>query len=274
MRSWQGLVAIAGGAGLILGLALGGLLCGQAPRALPAATPDSTQGGGGEASAEIAALGVALAEERDERQALEAEVRWLRQEIERLAAISPADQPPREEEAPSPHAPKAKLLFDEPVLLAEGIEAELVEELRERFDESRMEELYLRDEATREGWLHTPRYRQELGDLRVGLREEIGDDDYDMLLYATGQNNRVIVRDVLQGSPALQAGFRAGDVVYSYDGQRIFDRSELLAATSEGKAGATVAIDLMRDDELQRVYLPRGPIGISMMKGKGAPNAP
>jgi hypothetical protein len=265
MRSWQGLVAIAGGAGLILGLAWGGFLRDQDPQTPPAAIPDSTRG------SEIAELDAALAEERQARLALEEEVQRLREELAQLVVIPPADQPLRDEAAPKPHAPQAKLLFDEPALLAEGVPADLAAELRERFDESRMDELYLRDQAAREGWLRTPRYREELGDLRGGLREEIGDDDYDRLLYATGQNNRVIVRDVLQGSPALQVGLKAGDEVYSYDGRRIFDRSALLAATTEGKAGATVAIEVLRDGELMRYYLARGPIGISMKAAKRPP---
>ena len=272
MRSWQGLVAIAGGAGLILGLAWGGFLRDWGQAASPAAAPDSAQGSGGRARAEIAALGAALAEEREARQALAEEVQRLREELGQLAVIPPADQPPREEAAPDPHMPEAKLRFDEPALVAEGIPADVAAELRGRFDESRMEELYLRDQATREGWLHTPRYREELSDLRVGLREEIGDEDYDRLLYATRQNNRVIVHEVLQGSPAMQADLRAGDIIYSYDGRRIFDRSALLAATTEGKAGATVAIDVVRDGELERMYLPRGPIGILMKPTRGAPH--
>lgn len=260
---------------MILGLAWGGLLWDRDPLAVPAPTPESRPGSGvqepGSLSAEVAALRAALNEEREARRALAGEVQGLREELEQLAVIPPVDEPPPEEEPPRPHPHEARLLFDEPGLLAQGVPAEVATRLRKRFDESRMDELYLRDEAARDGWLRTPRYREELRDLRVGLREEIGDEDYDLMLYATGQNNRVVVREVLQGSPALRAGFRAGDIVYSYDGRRIFDRSELMTATTEGKAGATVAIDLLRDGELQRVYLPQGPIGISMGAEKRAP---
>jgi hypothetical protein len=275
MRSWQGLVAIAGGAVLILGLAWGGLLWDRDPGAVPTPTPDSRRGGGGQEptalSAEIAALGAALAEEREARRALAGEVQSLREELERLSVIPPVDPPPPEEAPPSFHGHEDKLRFDESGLLAEGVSVDVATRLRQRFDESRMDELYLRDEAAREGWLRSPRYREELRDLRVGLREEIGDEDYDLMLFATGQHNRVIVSDVLQGSPALQAGFQAGDVVYSYDGRRTFDRSELLTATTEGKAGATVAIDVLRNGERLRFYLPRGPIGIAMKPARLAP---
>jgi S1-C subfamily serine protease len=103
------------------------------------------------------------------------------------------------------------------------------------------------------------------------MRDEIGDDNYDLLLFATGMNNRVIVSNVLRASPAMEAGILPGDVLVRYDGRRIFNRFELKLATTEGKAGSTVALDLERAGELVRIYAPRGPLGVTMQAGVGSP---
>ena len=278
MRSWQGLAEASGVLGLILGLAWAGLMRESGPEALSGPGPAIAGSASDSLSAEIAELGAALAEEREARRELAEEVQRLRRKLERLAVLPPIDPAPskqaisRFESGHPAHSPAGKLRFDESGLTAAGVPPDVAERLRERFDSSRMEELYLRDQATREGWLQGPQYRQQLQDLRAGLREEIGDEDYDLMLFATGQNNRVIVRDVLQGSPAQQAGLQAGDIVHSYDGRRIFDHSELRGATTKGKAGATVAIDVVQGDETLRFYLARGPIGITMSGARRAPD--
>jgi hypothetical protein len=269
MRRWQGLVAIAAGAGLLVGLAWGGFRLGAAPTATPprseAATPSDDAG---VLRAELAALRVALAAEREGRAALAREVAWLRSELEQMALLPPDAEPPPH--APgatagaTPDAPESIGVFEEARLIEAGIPRDEVERLRDRFDRSRMDELYLNDQAAREGWLHSAQQRAEIWDLRQGLRDEIGEDNYDLMLYATGMNNRVIVSDVLRASPALEAGILPGDVLVRYDGRRIFNRFELKRATTEGKAGSTVALDLVRAGEPLRVYAPRGPLGVTM----------
>ncbi len=269
MRRWQGLVAIAAGAGLLVGLAWGGFWRGAAPTATPsrsdAATPSDDVGA---LRAELAALRAALAAEREERATLTTEVAWLRDELEQMALLPPDVEPPPQAPGATAgaavDAPDSIGVFEEARLIEAGIPRDEVERLRDRFDRGRMDELYLNDQATREGWPHSARYRAEVRDLRQGLRDEIGDDHYDLLLYATGMNNRVIVRGVLRASPAMEAGILPGDVLVRYDGRRIFNRFELKLATTEGKAGSTVAVDLVRAGEPLRIYAPRGPLGVTM----------
>jgi hypothetical protein len=269
MRRWQGLVAIVAGAGLLVGLAWGGFWRGAAPTATPsrsdAATPSNDVGA---LRAELAALRAALAAEREERAALATEVGWLRDELEQMALLPPDVEPPPQAPGATAgaavDAPDSIGVFEEARLIEAGIPRDEVERLRDRFDRGRMDELYLNDQATREGWLPSARYRAEVRDLRQDLRDEIGDDNYDLLLYATGMNNRVIVSGVLRASPAMDAGILPGDVLLRYDGRRIFNRFELKRATTEGKAGSTVALDVVRAGESLRIYAPRGPLGVTM----------
>ena len=87
-------------------------------------------------------------------------------------------------------------------------------------------------------------------------------------------NNRVIVRGVLRASPAMEAGVLPGDVLVRYDGRRIFNRFELKLATTEGKAGSTVALDLVRAGEPLRIYTARGPLGVTMQVEVRPPEPP
>jgi hypothetical protein len=278
MRRWQGLVAIAAGAGLLVGLAWGGFRHGAAPSATPSrsdAAPPSDDVGA--LRAELAGLRAAVGAERDERAALAAEVAWLRDELEQMALLPPdVERPPQGPDATAAAAadtPESIGVFEAARLIEQGISRDEVERLRDRFDSGRMDELYLNDQATREGWRHSARYRSELRDLRQGLRDEIGDDNYDLLLYATGMNNRVIVNDVLRASPAMDAGILPGDAVVGYDGRRIFNLFELKRATTEGKAGSTVAIDVVRAGEPLRIYAPRGPLGVTLKADVQPPDA-
>jgi len=278
MRRWHVLLAFSTAAlGLLVWLLLGGdaLEPGRTPEnpIRPAPARNSDLG----LQTEIVALQEALEAEGEARRALEAEVDWLREELERLrtgAAGEPgveADAPPV---AAAPVPPREDPnVFDEARLQAENLEADRIADLRERYDSNRLDELYLRDQAVREGWISSGRYRNEIQDLRLGLREDLGEQDYDYLLYAMGQDNRVVVSDVLHGSPAEAAGVLPGDILKRYDGTRIFNRGELRRATTEGKAGSNVAVDVVRGGESRRVYLPRGPLGVTLKAESLPPQA-
>jgi hypothetical protein len=157
--------------------------------------------------------------------------------------------------------------LDAESLVAAGFPAQEAAALEQRWESFELERLYLRDQATREGWLGTPRFRAEQSalDLRQeALRGELGDDAWDQVLYAAGRPNRVVVQSVLDGSPAGEAGLRAGDVILGYAGRRVFDGEELRSATTQGRAGESVAVEILRDDTTQRVFVPRGPLGVRL----------
>jgi len=136
-----------------------------------------------------------------------------------------------------------------------------------------MEIINLRHQATREGWLHSGRFPRELQNLRSGLREEIGDESFDLLLYATGRKNRVVITDVLGDSPGERAGLRPGDVVLSYDGKRIFKTTGLQRATTQGRLGDRITVEVLRGDEVIRLYPARGPMGFRLKPTRQMPQA-
>lgn len=230
--------------------------------------------------AEEAAAGAALAAERD-----------------RLAAAAAAPEPAGadrlaagEAPAPSPAAPAPAAVappmpptgfhgalgaaagaphFDPAPVLAAGFPPEEVARFRARLDELELERLYLRDRATREGWLDTPRFREESGALGrafLGLRDEFDEGLYDWVLYSTGHPNRVAVTEVLSGSAAEAAGLRGGDVIVRYDQRLVLSPSELRDATADGRAGELIAVEVQRrgDPAPLRIFVPRGPLGVRM----------
>lgn len=160
-------------------------------------------------------------------------------------------------------------------LIATGIPTEQAALIQSRLDEHDLKQLYIKDRASREGWLNTARYRKEQRQAQNAYRElrsEIGDDAYDRMLYALGQANRVVVRDIMQNSSAEQYGLQANDRVYEYDGQRVFTGQELNElVTQGGGAGTLVLVRVQRDEQQLDFYLPRGPIGIRLASSRELP---
>jgi membrane-associated protease RseP (regulator of RpoE activity) len=155
--------------------------------------------------------------------------------------------------------------FPEEALLDAGFDASEVSAYRRRVDEIELERLYLRDRAAREGWLDTARYARESAELSQGLvdmRDEFGEELYDWTLFASGHPNRVQVSAVMEGSPAAEAGLEPGDLLFRYGERRIFTPMELRQETQQGEAGETTPVEFLRDGEAQRLFVPRGPLGI------------
>ena len=254
----------------------------QAPPAgaARAAQPDGgAPGGPGPESRRIESLAGLLDREVEERLRLEDEIATLR---ERLASL---ERELRRDEA-RPNAAAATEPEPEPQgaggdrgevtegrFVAAGFSEADAAYYRQRLDEAAMARLYLRDQAQREGWLNSPRYREELAALpnvNDELRREMDDETYARFLYATGRPNQVRVRRVLEGSAAAAAGIQAGDVLLRYDGERVYDTRTVQRTTRTGSAGETVAVEILRDGRRVQSYLPRGPIGVTM----GAESAP
>ena len=154
---------------------------------------------------------------------------------------------------------------EERALLAAGVEPEVATQMKRRRDQLAMAEVYLRDQAMREGWYDTPRFREEMEDLagqRISIRQELGDDSFDHYLFALGRPNRVRVDDVMFQSVAEEVGLRPGDMIVSYDGSRLFAPEDLVNQTHAGEIGDMVRLEVIRDRQPLELDVPRGPLGV------------
>ena len=263
---------------------------------------------GGEAiQHEFAALQAEFAEEREARLMLASEVELMRQvlleigeelqlgvpqaqsdaELSELAELallaSPDDESAQSEfeaedaqedgerNASDPSANEAPI-FELDQLIAAGVDAQEAERVRDIWHQAELAKLELRDLAVREGWMKSKRFTRRLDRIRRQSLDELGECGYDSLLYGTGKNNRVVIRDVLEGSTASQAGLQPGDVVMRYNDKRVFAGSDLQKATSRGTKGETIVVHVERGGETIYMNLERGPIGVFMRMTRVPPS--
>lgn len=152
--------------------------------------------------------------------------------------------------------------------------AGLAEDIVWREGRIELDRLNLRDQASREGWMGSDRYREALNAMSEegsSLREEIGDSAWDRYLYLTGEDNRVAVSSVIPGSAAEAAGLQPGDLIESYAGGQPFGYNDLRQATIEGEKGELVAVRIRRRDRLIDAWVPRGPLGVRLGMTRAEP---
>jgi hypothetical protein len=240
--------------GLVLGAAVGVRLAPDAPAprvAAPTGNEPATR------DARIAALEAEVARWRGAYEELEREKTPAADTTAEQAPVAAA--PVQEHPGPVRGQP-----LDAPGLQARGYTEDEVRRLQERYEAYELALLYLNDRARRESWRGSPRFTLEQQRLTEALQTDLGERDYDAVLWGSGQSNRVQVAGVLSGSAAERAGLRDGDEVYSYDGRRIFEAQTLLRSTVEGNPGAQTSMIVRRNGEEVHVVLPRGPIGIRL----------
>lgn len=167
-----------------------------------------------------------------------------------------------------PDAPLAEIAqrqphhFDESRLLELGLAPSEVRSLHDAFESARVELLNEKQEARLSR--DRRRGRSALRDVRAALREVLGDERYDLVLYAANFPNRVRVGEVLPGSAAEAAGFRGDDVIISYDGARVFRGQELYAAMTQRERGQDVALRVERDGQVVDLRLQTGALGMTL----------
>ena len=266
---------------LLAALVIGGLAgawfvtCWQAapntPTVATGKTPDPGLPTDNVLEAALNGLRADLQREIEDRKALEMRVAELNAAIavQKAGTLIAA---PRDAETPgSDETPLVGL----DALLYAGIDTGTATWLQEQIDAMEMDELWLTDRATREGWRGSGRYLKEKRAIRArlaSLRDELNNDDtWDRLLYATNRKNRVILQHIMHNSPAEQYGLQEGDNIISYNGQRIFTSGELLTATTEGQTGTTVLVEVERDGQRLNLSLPSGPIGGRILPARVRP---
>jgi hypothetical protein len=161
--------------------------------------------------------------------------------------------------------------FDPGALEGLGYSPGEVERLREAWEASVLERLELDNERMRAGETGMRYALRDAIAVQRRLRERVGDDDYDALLFAVGDPNRVVVSQMLERSPGAAAGLEAGDEVISYGGQRVFRPIELKALTAAGRLGESVEMRVLRDGDVVRVFVERGPLGVQLRTESSPP---
>jgi hypothetical protein len=151
-------------------------------------------------------------------------------------------------------------------LIDAGLDPFVVDEITTLRDELQLQRLELRDQATREGWLDSDRFRDAISALGADsqLKASLGDDAFDRLLLAEGRDNRIRVDSVIAGSAADLAGVQAGDVIYRYADARIFTFGDLRGGTTGGERDEPVALQIFRGGEQIDLVIPRGPLGVTI----------
>ncbi|NOQ89022.1 MAG: PDZ domain-containing protein, partial [Gammaproteobacteria bacterium] len=158
-------------------------------------------------------------------------------------------------------------LYNLETLIRGGITPSIAEDIVRRKNSIELKRLQLQDIATRENYLNTQQYYDELeliNEQDISLREELGDERYDEYLFNSKQNNRIRISSVMLGSAAEQAGIQKGDVVLSYDNNRMYTWQELKDATTQGQLGEFVSISIYRNGDIFSFSVPRGPLGTQL----------
>ncbi len=225
----------------------------------------------GEATApiaqQVAALGMRLDEASATRKWLEADLAGLKDNLEileqRLDELAERKSEPGDS---SPRVDRSRQI-NPATFVAAGFSQDEAESLTARWGQQQMDLLYLRDQASREGWLNTPRYAQAMREIRNAtgsMREEVGLDTYDRFLFAAGLSNRVVLNSVINSSPAQTIGLQPDDIILAYNGNRILSIRDLQAATKAGELDVPVVIEVDRGGQLMEFEIARGPIGVTL----------
>lgn len=77
-----------------------------------------------------------------------------------------------------------------------------------------------------------------------------------------------LVRDVVQGGPAAEAGLKEGDVILRFQGDTVRSAAQLARLVGETPTGRTVQVELSRDGVLEKLPVTLGERkALSMLKG-------
>ena len=71
--------------------------------------------------------------------------------------------------------------------------------------------------------------------------------------FGVQENHGVLVGSVQKGRPADEAGLRRGDIILTFDGQRVHRVQELMFAVAEKEPGSSVEMTILRDGNKKRL---------------------
>jgi len=265
-------IAIAIAVSLLAGLAVGAyLISSPQPATAVVSSVDPANYFDQTAATEtrLRALEAAVAQERNARQLLEDELQILYAEIGQLS--EERDERRAIDEQFQEVRQRTRSEFNQRAdrsdegrlsrLINAGITPERADWILQREAELQMEVMQARFDARRSGE-PLDRFNPSLNPNSV-LRSEIGDAQYEQYLQANNRPTAISVGSVLESSPGQRAGLQPGDQIVRYDGNRVFDVSDLNEQTMLGEPGESVVVDITRDGMPVQLVLPRGPIGVT-----------
>ena len=275
-------IALAVAVSLLAGLAVGSWIMSDGPaRKTPSATSGAmVSAGDADPDARIARLEQIIEEEREARLALEDTLAMLFAEFDRLEGAGErrsARQEGAEESAEGTRMTRERVARSEADwmrnyqerriarLVEGGFSEDEARRVMQLESEAAFKAMQAAWEAERQGESFD-RFASR-NDPQALLRAEMGDDAYARYLEAQGQPTAINVTQVLGGSPGSTAGLQPGDQLINYNGERVFNVSELRNLTMQGNPGEDVVIEIERDGMRMQLTVPRGPIGIT---GAGA----
>jgi hypothetical protein len=175
---------------------------------------------------------------------------------------------------------RGKRRLDEALLVERGLRDGDIAWLSEHFDAAEHERKRLRAAAKEEDRHLTREEHRRIWEFETQLAREIGSDNYDRLLYAAGDFNRVRVRTAHFGSRAEAAGFEVGDFIVSYDGIPTFRVEHVRDLLVNTESETSVQVEVKRGGEIFELTLstgsapkpPRGRIfGLFVVRDREAP---
>jgi C-terminal processing protease CtpA/Prc len=224
---------------------------------------------------EVRRLRKELARERELRKQLtleievyEARLAVIQQERSELDAAADAAEEPLSRKKMKTAMEEQLERFGDQALRAEGFADNEIEGIQRRWEQSVMEKEEMANLRARGKPLPDG---VGFNEIRDSMREDLGDDGYDAMLFATNQTNRVVVSSLLESSPAYKAGLRTGDVIYSYDNQRVFKPMILDQLAREAEPGETRKVEVLEGNNLSTIYIETGPTGAIFGSAVGRP---
>jgi len=149
-----------------------------------------------------------------------------------------------------------------------GFSSEQTQWILQQEEALRLEQLNQQWEQRRQRYLENA----EISRIDDGMRQQLGEADYERYLQATGRPTSISVSQVVNNSQANAAGLQTGDEILRYNGHRIYNFNELNLATVQGELGETVVIDIVRDGAPMQLVMERGPLGIVGGRQRGYRN--
>jgi hypothetical protein len=256
-RGSIGLLAI----GVVMGFAIGSLLPrdreSEALQPLKVVAPSTTHSTGTTSTGDLEARISALVAENE----------TLRSQV---AGSSPRNTVPRtpaelikDGEVMRKQRFAAALKRETDQLLAAGFPLDRIESIRRLSEEVEARRRQLDVERFQKGLPPDEMAMAYQFDPDLDLKDEIGERDYENYRRALGRPMGVEVLEALRGGAADISGLKAGDVILSYDGKRVYNMAQIDAiARKKGSLGETTIVDVRRDGVEMRLVVPKGPLGI------------